>query len=153
MSEHYGGGRELEAEPARAEFVARYREGRPQVVWTRLVADLETPVSAFLKLSDGRSMSCLLESIEGGAARGRYSIIGLAPDVVWRTFGDRAEVNRQAHIRPDRFKPEAGPALKSLRALLAQVPHRAAAGAAADRRRRHRLPGPRHRAPDRAPAA
>jgi anthranilate synthase component 1 len=120
MSEHYGGGREFEAEPGRAGFVARYRDGRPQVVWTRLVADLETPVSAFLKLSDGRSMSCLLESIEGGAARGRYSIIGLAPDVVWRTFGDRAEVNRQAHIRPDSFKPEAEPALKSLRALLAQ---------------------------------
>jgi anthranilate synthase component 1 len=120
MSEHYGGGREFEAEPARAAFLARYREGRPQVVWTRLVADLETPVSAFLKLSEGRSVSCLLESIEGGAARGRYSIIGLAPDVVWRTFGDRAEVNRQAHIRPDGFEPEAGPALKSLRALLAE---------------------------------
>jgi anthranilate synthase component 1 len=120
MSEHYGGGRDFKAEPARAEFLARYREGHPQVVWTRLVADLETPVSAFLKLSDGRAVSCLLESIEGGAARGRYSIIGLMPDVVWRTFGDRAEINRQAHIRPDAFEPEAEPALKSLRGLLAR---------------------------------
>jgi anthranilate synthase component I len=120
MTKHYGGGREFEAEPARSAFVARYREGRPQVVWTRLVADLETPVSAFLKLSHGRSMSCLLESIEGGAARGRYSIIGLAPDVVWRTFGDRAEVNRQAHLVADRFVPETAPALTSLRALLAE---------------------------------
>jgi anthranilate synthase component 1 len=120
MTKHYGGGRELEAEPARGTFVARYRDGSPQVVWTRLVADLETPVSAFLKLSDGRSMSCLLESIEGGAARGRYSIIGLAPDVVWRIFGDRAELNRQAHIHADGFKPEAASALKSLRALLAE---------------------------------
>ena len=76
--------RDFEAEPARSAFAAAYREGRPQVVWTRLVADLETPVSAMLKLSDDRPMSCLLESVEGGAVRGRYSIIGIAPDIVWR---------------------------------------------------------------------
>jgi anthranilate synthase component I len=120
MTEHYGGGREFEAEPARAAFVARYRDGQAQVAWTRLVADLETPVSAYLKLCSERTASCLLESIEGGAARGRYSIIGLAPDVVWRTFGDKAEINRQAHLVPDRFLPETAPALQSLRALLAQ---------------------------------
>jgi anthranilate synthase component I len=120
MTKHYGGNRDFQAEPARGDFAARYRQGRPQVVWTRLVADLETPVSAMLKLSDSRPMSCLLESIEGGAARGRYSIIGLAPDVVWRANGDRAEVNRRAHIDPDRFEPEAAPALTSLRTLLAQ---------------------------------
>jgi anthranilate synthase component 1 len=64
-------------------------------------------------------MSCLLESVEGGAARGRYSIIGLAPDVVWRAYGGRAEVNRSAHVEADRFEPEPAPTLKSLRALLA----------------------------------
>jgi anthranilate synthase component I len=119
MTKHYGGSREFEAQPVRGEFAARYRQGTAQVVWTRLVADLETPVSAMLKLSDGRAMSCLLESIEGGAARGRYSIIGLAPDVVWRANGERAEINRAAHIHPDRFEPEAAPTLQSLRALLA----------------------------------
>ena len=66
-------------------------------------------------------MSCLLESIEGGAARGRYSIIGLAPDVVWRANGERAEINRAAHLHPDRFETEATPALQSLRALLAEL--------------------------------
>jgi anthranilate synthase component 1 len=120
MTKHYGGSREFEAEPARADFAARYRQGRAQVVWTRLVADLETPVSAMLKLGEGRAMSCLLESIEGGAARGRYSIIGLAPDVVWRANGERAEINRTAHIHPDRFEPEAASTLQSLRALLAE---------------------------------
>src|SRR5262245_48248558 len=120
MTRHYSGYPDFEAEPARGAFAAGYRQGNPQVVWTRLVADLETPVSAFLKLTSGRSMSCLLESIEGGAARGRYSIIGLAPDVVWRTFGERAEINRQAHVLPDRFAPEATPPLASLRALLAE---------------------------------
>ena len=60
---------DFEALPARSAFAERYRKGKPQVVWTRLVADLETPVSAALKLSDGQPMSCLLESVEGGAVR------------------------------------------------------------------------------------
>jgi anthranilate synthase component 1 len=110
----------FEALPARAAFTARYRKGEPQVVWARLVADLETPVSAMLKLSQGRPFSCLLESVEGGAVRGRYSIIGIAPDVVWRAFGDRAEINRQAEADPDGFEVEKMSALQSLRALLAQ---------------------------------
>ena len=58
--------------------------GKPQLVWTKLVADLETPVSAYLKLADGRPNSFLLESVEGGSVRGRYSIIGFKPDVIWR---------------------------------------------------------------------
>jgi anthranilate synthase component 1 len=119
MTKHYAGSRDFEAEPAGAAFLARYREARPQVVWTRLVGDLETPVSATLKLSEGRAPSCLLESIEGGAARGRYSIIGLAPDIVWRTTGARAEINRRAETDPGAFEPEPLPALDSLRALLA----------------------------------
>ena len=89
-------------------------------MWTRLVADLETPVSAMLKLSDGRPMSCLLESVEGGAVRGRYSIIGIAPDIVWRAFGDRAEINRAAaDARRTPSSPRPKPTLQSLRALLA----------------------------------
>src|SRR5262245_60910042 len=112
-------GRDLEVEPPRGEFVRRYAAGKPQVVWTRLIADLETPVSAMLKLSDGQPLSCLLESVQGGATRGRYSIIGLAPDLVWRAFGSRAEVNESPQTTPDTFKAEAAPTLKSLRALLA----------------------------------
>jgi anthranilate synthase component I len=110
----------FEVLPARATFTARYRKGEPQVVWARLVADLETPVSAMLKLGQDRPFSCLLESVEGGAVRGRYSIIGIAPDVVWRAFGPRAEINRQAQVKPDAFEAEKAPALQSLRSLLAQ---------------------------------
>src|SRR5215470_19871985 len=98
--------RDIEAEPSRGEFCRHYAAGRAQVVWTRLVADLETPVSAMLKLSDGQPLSCLLESVEGGAARGRYSIIGIAPDIVWRATGDRAEINRRAQAQPEAFEPE-----------------------------------------------
>ncbi|HKZ96689.1 MAG TPA: anthranilate synthase component I, partial [Hyphomicrobiaceae bacterium] len=77
----------MEALPSLEAFAKRYDAGAPQVVWTRLVADLETPVSAYLKLAGGRPMSFLLESVEGGAARGRYSVIGLEPDLVWRANG------------------------------------------------------------------
>jgi anthranilate synthase component 1 len=111
---------DLEALPARSVFAERYRKGKPQVVWTRLVADLETPVSAALKLSDGQPMSCLLESVEGGAVRGRYSIIGIAPDIVWRAFGNTAEVNRRPLADPAAFEVEKLPTLQSLRAFLAQ---------------------------------
>jgi anthranilate synthase component I len=65
-------------------------------------------------------MSCLLESVEGGAVRGRYSIIGIAPDVVWRAFGNRAEINRQPLTNSEAFEVEKLPTLQSLRTLLAQ---------------------------------
>jgi len=99
-------------------FARQYDAGVAQVVWTELVADLETPVSAIMKLADGRANSFLLESVEGGAVRGRYSGIGLKPDLLWRCFGDRAEVNRQARHDPDAFEPDPRPPLDSLAALI-----------------------------------
>ena len=75
-------------------FKAAYESGAPQVVWTELVADLETPVSAMLKLADGRANAFLLESVEGGAVNGRYSIITREPDVVWRCQDGGADVAR-----------------------------------------------------------
>ena len=95
----------MTTQPAAAAFAQSYADGHPQVVWTTLVADLETPVSAFLKIAAGRPMSFLLESVEGGAVRGRYSIIGLDPDLIWRTVGGRAEINRAARERHGRFTP------------------------------------------------
>jgi anthranilate synthase component 1 len=108
----------LDAMPPFADFKKRYAVGTPQVVWMRLVADLERPVSAYLKLAAGRPMSFLLESVEGGAARGRYSVIGLEPDVIWRAEGDTAFINRNAIAKPKAFKEDAQPTLASLRALL-----------------------------------
>jgi anthranilate synthase component 1 len=105
-------------EPQVDRFIATYDAGKPQVVWTKLVADLETPVSAMLKLADGRANSFLLESVEGGNVRGRYSLIGLKPDLIWRCRGDRAEINRQARFQPEDFAAVDAPALESLRALI-----------------------------------
>src|SRR5258708_19990177 len=104
-------------------FASRYEAGQPVLVWTDLVSDLETPVSAMLKLADGRPNSFLFESVEGGATRGRYSFIGLKPDLIWRCFGNRAEINRRARSDPAAFLAHEGAtpgALASLRAIIAE---------------------------------
>jgi len=108
-------------EPDFDAFRAEYDADRPLLVVTRLVADLETPVSAYLKLTrDQRGAAFLLESVEGGAARGRYSMIGLDPDVIFRVVGDRADINRVALDDASVFTPcEAAP-LVALRQLIAE---------------------------------
>ena len=106
-------------EPAIADFARTYDAGEPQVVWTRLVADLETPVSAMLKLSNGRSDCFLLESVEGGAVRGRYSIIGIEPDMIFRAHGDRAEINDDPKTSRDRYRALDEPPLDALRRVIA----------------------------------
>jgi anthranilate synthase component 1 len=110
----------MQIEPQADAFSARYGRGEVQVVWTTLVADLETPVSAFLKIAGGRPMSFLLESVEGGAVRGRYSVIGLDPDVVWRSVSGGAAINRTARTDADHFIACDAPPLEALRALIAE---------------------------------
>src|ERR1700744_3771235 len=101
-------------------FARAYDGGKPQALYTRLIADLETPVSAFLKLGEGRDNAFLLESVQGGEARGRYSIIGLKPDLIWRCRNGKAEINRNARANADTFAPDAlaDKPLESLRALV-----------------------------------
>ncbi|MGD9868899.1 MAG: anthranilate synthase component I, partial [Hyphomicrobiales bacterium] len=106
-------------EPALDRFTQLYNSGKPQAVWTRLVADLETPVGTFLKLAAERPNSFLLESVEGGAVRGRYSVIGFDPDIVWQAFGNRAEINRSP-ASGGVFEPCEGGTLDALRSLLAE---------------------------------
>ena len=99
-------------------FTRVYEADKPQLVSTKLVADLETPVSAYLKLADGRPNSFLLESVEGGSVRGRYSIIGFKPDVIWRCIKGKAEINRRAHVDAHSFAPLPGRPLETLRTLI-----------------------------------
>jgi len=110
----------MQIEPSQSAFAELYGRDQAQVVWTTLVADLETPVSAFLKLGGGKAMSFLLESVEGGAVRGRYSIIGLDPDLVWRANAGKAEVNRNPRTKADGFAPHPEPPLAALRALISE---------------------------------
>src|ERR1700709_556410 len=158
--------------PGFAAFRQAYDAGRGSLVWRKTVADPETPVAAVLKLAHGQPNSFLLESVEGGAARGRYSIIGMQPDLVWRCQDGRASVNRHALSAPHAFVPEAKPPLDSLRSLIAEgqldIPahlppmagglgrlprlrHGAPDGdAAGEKPRRHRRARGHHDAPDTA---
>ncbi len=109
-------------------FAATYEKGEAQIVSTRLVADLETPVSAMLKLTRNAKYSFLLESVEGGAVRGRYSIIGMNPDLIWKVERSAASLNRKALHNPDGpFEKLSLAPLESLRAVLAEsriaLPH------------------------------
>ena len=93
--------------------------GRPGVVWAKLVTDLETPISAWFKLAANRPDSLLLESVEGGNRLGRYSVLALSPDLIWRTRDGVAEVNRAAEIDPDAgFTPMDQPPLEALRTII-----------------------------------
>jgi anthranilate synthase component I len=99
---------------ARADLAA----GRPALIWRSTIADTETPVSAFLKLYEPERGDFLLESVEGGSVRGRYSLIGLAPDLVFRAEGPNAEINR--HWLTDRmaYEPVTQDSLTALRSLV-----------------------------------
>jgi anthranilate synthase component 1 len=101
-------------------FAAAYHRGEPQLVVERMIADLETAVSAQMKLAELGGPIFLLESVEGGAVRGRYSMIGVKPDVIWRAQDGKAEINRQALDDAEAFAPEALPPLESLRRLVAE---------------------------------
>ena len=91
-------------EPSLEACARSYEAGQACLVSARLAGDLETPVSAFLKLSAGRAGRIfLLESVEGGAARGRYSMIGLDPDIVWRVFGGKGRDQSPRARRSRRF--------------------------------------------------
>src|SRR5690606_2129981 len=96
----------------------RLAAGEPALVWRKLVADTETPVGAALKLIEPGRGDFLLESVEGGEVRGRYSLLGIDPDLMFRATGHGCEVNR--HWRHDRhaFEPLAGDSLAELRKLV-----------------------------------
>ncbi|MBC9031935.1 anthranilate synthase component I [Sphingomonas sp. JC676] len=102
------------AEAARAALAA----GRPALLWRRQVADTETPVAAALKLIEPGRGDFLLESVEGGSVRGRHSLIGLAPDLVFRATGNEAAINDHWLTDRDAFAPCADPTLDALRALV-----------------------------------
>jgi anthranilate synthase component 1 len=101
-------------------FAAAYEAGRPQLVWRRLIDDLETPVSAYLKVANGKPYSFLFESVEGGAWRGRYSIIAMNPDLVWRCWGETAEIAKGDPGELGVFQAQSEPSLESLKNLIAE---------------------------------
>ncbi len=106
----------MKIEPSFDDFRPVFDAGTPQLVWSRLVFDLETPVSAYMKLAAERKNTFLLESVEGGAVRGRYSMIGLEPDVIFKAAGPEAGLARAPDLSD--FKPAGKPTLDAVRDLL-----------------------------------
>jgi anthranilate synthase component 1 len=101
-------------------FAARYEAGASQIVFRRVVADLETPIGTYLKLAEGRKNTFLFESVQDGSTKGRYSMIGLLPDILLKVENGRASINRHAELTPDAFTPIDQPPLEALRALVAE---------------------------------
>lgn len=110
----------MQLSPSFAEFEAAWNAGRNQIVWARLAADLDTPVSLMLKLGDARADTFMLESVTGGEVRGRYSIVGMKPDLIWQCRGTQSRINREARFDPQAFVDLPGHPLETLRALIAE---------------------------------
>ena len=106
----------MKFEPDFPVFSRIHDQGRGQAVFVRRIADLETPVSAYMKLAGARENAFLLESVQGGDTRGRYSVIGIDPDVVWRCHDGRAEI-----IRDPRFNGPATPVSRPTACLGATI--------------------------------
>lgn len=100
-------------------FSEQYDAGKSQIVWRRIVADLETPIGTYLKLAQGRKNTFLLESVQDGTTRGRYSIIGSQPDVILRVADGAAAINRVAQHDETAFEPLPDLPLDALRTLVA----------------------------------
>ncbi|MFA7434597.1 MAG: anthranilate synthase component I [Gemmobacter sp.] len=106
--------------PDFAGFEAGWNAGRNQLVHARLAADLDTPVSLMLKLAEARADTFMLESVTGGEVRGRYSVVGMKPDLIWQCHGGESRINRDARFDRDTFEPLDGHPLDTLRALIAE---------------------------------
>ena len=101
-------------------FEAAYKGGQNQIVYTRLAADIDTPVSLMLKLTGAAENAFVLESVTGGEVRGRYSIIGMKPDLIWRSTGTTSALNRAARYDADAFEDVPGNPLDVLRDIIAE---------------------------------
>jgi anthranilate synthase component 1 len=106
--------------PDFATFEAGFTRGENQLVYTRLAADLDTPVSVMLKLANAQKDAFMLESVTGGEIRGRYSVVGLKPDLIWRCHGTRAEINRSARFDASAFEAQSDDPLTAIRNLIAE---------------------------------
>ncbi len=107
-------------DPSFEAFEAAWARGENQMVYARLAADLDTPVSLMLKLGDARRDTFMLESVTGGEIRGRYSVVGMKPDLIWQSHGHQSRINRAARFDEGAYVNLPGPPLDTLRALIAE---------------------------------
>lgn len=115
----------MEIYPSLKEFKRRCRRGNLIPVYAELPADVETPVSAFLKIADQAKRAFLLESVEGGEQVGRYSFLGANPTEVVAVRGGVVEHTLDGRSR---LTPHHGNPLRILRQLLRRYRHVATPG-------------------------
>ncbi|WP_338331355.1 anthranilate synthase component I [Acetobacter sp. LMG 32666] len=110
------------ASPSREACATAWKEGRGSIIYSVEPADLLTPVSAYMRLAhlDGASgqYTLLLESVEGGVTRGRYSVIALRPDLVWTCHNGKVSTSTCQNGLPTHAEPDATAPLTSLRTLI-----------------------------------
>ena len=106
--------------PGFEDFARGWAAGKNQLVYARIAADLDTPVSLMFKLGDARTDTFMLESVTGGEVRGRYSVVGLKPDLIWQCHGTQSRINRAARFEAGAFQPLDGHPLDTMRALIAE---------------------------------
>lgn len=112
--------------PTRDEFIEKSAHGNLIPVWREVLADMETPVSAFRKIAGGRPNSFLLESVEGGEQLARYSFLGTDPFMVFRSKGDSATVSEGDHVETITLKAGERDPLHILKSLLGRYKYVAA---------------------------
>ena len=76
-------------------FIEGLAKNQPQLLTKNLVGDVETPISCLLKIKKNQKYSFLLESVEGGSLRGRYSLLGCDPDIIWKVENNKASIEYQ----------------------------------------------------------
>jgi anthranilate synthase component 1 len=101
-------------------FERDWAKGKNALVYARLAADLDTPVSLMAKLGEARTDTFMLESVTGGEVRGRYSVVGMKPDLIWTCQGTQSRINREARFDAAAFHDQPGAPLDNLRALIAE---------------------------------
>ena len=77
---------------SKEKFINNYNANIPQILKKKVIADTETPVSTLLKISADQEYSFLLESVEGGEQRGRFSLLGCDPDLIWSVAKNNVEL-------------------------------------------------------------
>ena len=102
------------------QFEKNYSKSINQLVYCRLAADLDTPVSLMLKLTNGEENSFILESVTGGEVRGRYSIIGMRPDKIWKCLGKKSFIKNSEHNGRGAFTQQDHDPLTELRNFLSE---------------------------------
>ena len=103
--------------PKKSDFLNNLTAKEPFILWTKVSADLDTPVSVALKLKEEKYL-CLFESVQNGKVRGRYSFIVTDPDLLWRCSDAKAYVNRNPYGDGDNFEYDSDDVFASLRALI-----------------------------------